>query len=133
MSNHDPATARSGPERTGGDDDTLVLTGGSLVVVATSVLGSIVSYGMLPARMRIHWTLGAGPYYGPEFAPKLLVLALFPALVVGGALVGRWAVPRLRTVEEFATVRPYDALAVVGTLVLLFAVQAALVLANLQG
>jgi len=131
MSNHDSTTAPGGSKRTGGDDHALVLTGGSLLVVAASVLGSIVSYGMLPARMRIHWTLGAGPYYGPEFAPKLLVLALFPVLVTGGAIVGWWAVRRLRTVEKVVAVRPYDALVVVGTLALLLVGQVAIVLANL--
>lgn len=130
MSNHDSATAPGGSKRTGGDD-TLVLTGGSLLVVAMSVSGSIVSYGLLPARLRIHWTLGVGPYYGPEFAPKLLVLVLFPALVAGGAIVGWWGVRRLRTVEEVTAFRPYDAFAVVGTLVLLLVGQVAIVLANL--
>lgn len=130
-SNHDSATAPGGSKRTGGDDHALVLTGGSLLVVAASVLGSIVSYGTLPARLRIHWTLGAGPYYGPEFAPKLLVLVLFPALVAGGAIVGWLAVRGLRTVEEFDAVRPYDAFVVVGTLVLLLVSQMAVVLANI--
>jgi len=131
MSNHDSAAAPGASKRTGSDDHALVLTGGSLLVVAASVLGSIVSYGMLPARMRIHGTLGAGPYYGPEFAPELLVLALFPAFVAGGAIVGWWAVRRLRTVEEVTAVRPYDALVVVGTLVLLLVSQMAIVLADL--
>jgi len=54
------------------------------------VLGSLVAAGLLPDRVRIHWTLGLGWYYGPEFAPTLLVLAVFPVIVGATALGGYW-------------------------------------------
>jgi hypothetical protein len=108
-----------------------VLEPGSLTVVAASVLVSLVSYGLLPSRVRIHWSLGLGPYYGPEFAPTLLVLALFPALVTTGALAGRWGVRRLERDDRVEGVRPYGSLALVGSLALLVVFQAGLVAANL--
>lgn len=99
--------------------------------MATSVLGSVLGHSMLPAQVRIHWTLGFGPYYGPEFAPKLVVLVLFPVLTLGVALVGRLFVLRVRASDAFADVRPYDTLTVIGAVLLLVGVQTALILVNI--
>jgi hypothetical protein len=107
------------------------LTVGSLAVVVASAVGSAAAYTVLPDRLRIHWTLGMGPYYGPEVAPKPLLLILFPLLITGLALVGRWAVIRARTIDEVATARPYDALAVLAMLVVVLAGQAVLIIVNL--
>lgn len=70
------------------------LTGALLAVLAGV---TALAYPVVPASMRIHWSLG-GPYYGPETVPKLLGLLAIPAvaaLVVGLMLaVGRFdAVP----------------------------------------
>ncbi len=114
---------------TGGGGRLLVL--GSLVSTLVSAAGSILAYGAVSGRMRIHWTLGAGPHYGPEFAPAALVLAVFPVLVAGVAL-GAYALDSLlRHDETFALVRPYYALSIVGTLTVLLIAQGALVVANL--
>lgn len=104
---------------------------GSFVVVVASAVGSAAAYTVLPDRLRIHWTLGMGPYYGPEVAPKPLLLVLFPLSIAGLALVGRWAVTRVRTIDEVAAARPYDALAVLVMLVAVLAGQAVLIVANL--
>jgi len=103
---------------------------GSLLAVLASAAGSIVAYGLVPSRLRIHWTLGAGPHYGPEFAPAVLVLTAFPVLVAALALGANWMESRFRN-EEFVPARPYDTAAVLGTLAVLLASQAAVVLANL--
>jgi hypothetical protein len=80
--------------------------------------------------MRIHWTLGAGPYYGPEFAPTTVVLAAFPLLVAVTALGAYWGGARLRDSEGFATVRSYYVVAVLGTILSLLVIQSSLVIAN---
>lgn len=104
---------------------------GSLAAVLSSTVSSILAYASLPGQIRIHWTLGMGPYYGPEFAPKALVLTAFPALVAGVALGAYWLDTRLRHDEEFATARPYYALAMLGTLGVLLAAHVALIAVNL--
>jgi len=127
-------TSDTGTDPSGdiGTGETRLLRGGSFATVAMSVIGSLVSYGILPDQMRIHWTLGLGSYYGPEFAPTWLVLVLFPALILGGALAGGWVMARFREIDGAkSSARPYDALLVVGTLMVMFGVQMALVLLNL--
>lgn len=103
---------------------------GSLGVVLSAVLSSI-AYGMLPVQMRIHWTLGMGPYYGPEFAPTLAVLGGFPLLIAGLALGANWLDALLHRSEDFAAIRPYYVIAMVGTLGLLLMFHAGLIVANL--
>lgn len=104
---------------------------GGLAAVLLSVSVSVVGYGVLPGRLRIHWTAGMGPYYGPEFAPSLLVLALFPALVAGIAVGAYWLAAWLHRFEEFGAVRPYYVASVLGTLAILLGSQGALIAANL--
>jgi len=108
-----------------------VLSAGSLGVVLLSVAGCIVAYGMVPEQLRIHWTFGMGPYYGPEFAPKLLVLALFPVLVAGTAALARWIDARAGDDPEFAAIRPCYVAAMLATLRILLGSQVALVVATL--
>lgn len=65
-----------------------------LVVLFTSIAVSVLAAGPAPERLRIHW---GTPYYGPEFAPAMVVLAGFP-LAMGAAYlfvrgVSRIAVP----------------------------------------
>jgi len=130
MSNRTTRSPSENRSRSGdGDGGSRALSLGSLAAVALSVATSALGYGPLPARMRIHWSLG-GPYYGPEFAPAAVVLVGFPVLVAGVALGAHLLVGRLRASEAFATARPYDALAVLVTLVALLGTQAALVVAN---
>ena len=75
--------------------------------VVASIVLSVVSVAALPRTIRIHRSLGAGPYYGPEFAPTGGVLALFPALaatlVVG--TIPSWT--RLDGTAEFEAMRPF--------------------------
>ena len=108
-----------------------LLAVGSLGAVLLSVLGSIVAAGLLPDRVRIHWTLGLGSYYGPEFAPTGFVLAMFPVVVGATALAAYWGAGKLRHADEFATLRPFYVVAVLGMLTALLATQAVLIAANL--
>lgn len=104
---------------------------GSVAATLVSALVSVLAYGPLPDSVRIHWTLGAGEYYGPEFAPTALVLGLFPVAVALAALVG-WSVgATLERVDGFDAVRPLYAAAVLSTLTVLVATQAVVVWANL--
>lgn len=127
----DPLTSKRRPSTDPPGDGRRLLTVGSSTLTAASLLASLVAHAALPARLRIHWTLGIGEYYGPEFAPTSLVLALFPLLIAGGAIGGWLLVTALRDVSEPADARPYDAVAVVGTLAALLAVQVVLIVANL--
>jgi hypothetical protein len=105
------------------------LVGGVLVVV--SIAASVLGMRALPERIRIHWSLGAGPYYGPEFAPVETVLALFP-VVVATLFVGAGLVEAsLDGTEEFEPVRPYYEWAAVSTLAVVLGVQLLVVWLNL--
>jgi hypothetical protein len=86
---------------------------------------------MVPDQLRIHWTLGMGPYYGPEFAPAVVILTLFPALIAGLAVSAHWLDARLQQDEQFAAVRLYYIFAMVGTLGVLFLTHMVVIVANL--
>lgn len=106
-----------------------LLTGWVVTFLASSI-GSLLAEAYLPSQMRIHWSFG-GPYYGPEFAPTSGVLVAFPVLIAGIA-VGGYAVQRtLRSSEALASVRSVVNLSVLGVLLVLLAVQALLIGANL--
>lgn len=111
----------------GGGGGNRPLASAGVAVTALSAALSGLTYGLLPDRLRIHWTLGAGPYYGPEFAPTPAVLIGFPALVAGLAIGAYWLDARLRRTEGFAAARPYYTAGVAGTLGVLLASQAALI------
>ncbi len=104
---------------------------GSVAATLASALLSVLAHGLLPGSVRIHWTLGAGEYYGPEFAPTALVLGLFPVAVALTALLGWGLAATLSDVEAFERVRPLYAAAVLSTLTVLVATQAVVVWANL--
>ena len=104
---------------------------GSIGAVLLSTVGSVVASGMLPARVRIHWTLGLGSYYGPEFAPTLLVLTAFPVVIAATAFGACWVAARGRHTDKFATLRPFYVVAVFGTLIALLGAQAVIIVANL--
>ena len=91
--------------------------------VVASIVLSVVSVAALPKTMQNHWSLNAGPYYGPEFAPTVGVLALFPALaatlVVGTSL--SWT--RLDGTAEFEAMRPHYEWGAVLTLAVVMVVQ----------
>ncbi|WP_128226486.1 hypothetical protein [Halobacteriaceae bacterium SHR40] len=99
-----------------------------------------------------------GSYYGPEFAPTVLILAVFPVLIASLALLARWvdtagckfvkicATPgwrnssvsysrqyegRLRFDEEVETNRLYYVVAMLGTLGILLGSQIVLIIINL--
>lgn len=102
-----------------------------LALVGCSVLVALVGYGALGDRMRIHWTLGLGPYVGPEHAPTVLVLAAFPLLVAATFLGFAALAAVLRDVPEFGAAEPYYRAAALGTLAMLVLAEAALVALNL--
>ena len=124
-SRSESTSARS--ERDDGDGGSRPLALAGIGITVLSAALSALTYGLLPDRLRVHWTLGAGPYYGPEFAPTPAVLIGFPALIAGLALGTYWLDTRLRRTEEFAAARPYYQAGVVVTLGVLLAFHAALV------
>jgi hypothetical protein len=113
-----------------GSGDRPLLVGG-LVAALTSAAGSLFAYGTLPTEMQIHWTLGAGPYYGPEFAPTVLVMAAVQVVVVAVACAGYWGAKRLEARSKDAVVQQFYTLVVLGTLAVVVALQGVLVAANL--
>lgn len=101
---------------------------GGLLLVATSALLSLLAWQPLGETVRIRWSVGT--YYGPEYAPAALVLAVFPiaaAVAYGGfALLAR----ALDGTEEFEETRWAYELSVLATLGLMLLVQLLLVAAN---
>lgn len=108
-----------------------ILTIAGIGAVLISVVESIVSYSILPAQMRIHWTFGFGPYYGVETAPTLLIMTLFPILVASVALGAVWSTIHRQDSDSSVIVRPYGLITIIGTIVALIGVQTLLIIANL--
>lgn len=105
------------------------LTAGGTAIVLLSVATSVLAYAVGPERLRVRWAYGT--YYGPEYAPAVLVLVAFPLVIAALYAGGRRLRTALERSSEFDAVRTiYDAcvLLTVGTLL---GVQCALVLANL--
>ena len=128
-SRHASSTRQRSPgDGNSGDGRFLAIVGFAAVLLSTVV--SSASYGLLPNQIRVHWTLGTGPYYGPEFAPAIVVFTAFPLLVAVTALGGYWGRVRLRHSEAFAAVRSYYVAAVFGAFLSLLGTQIALVVAN---
>lgn len=115
---------------TGRDDPSLGLTSiGGLLVVALSVAVSLGSYGALGAVTRIRWSIGT--HYGPEFAPTLAVVTVFPVVVTVLYIGFRWFGTFLEETSEFENARllyEFVAFATLGTVVF---VQGLLVALNL--
>lgn len=126
---------RQSLERTGsdgsGDGTSTVLTMGGVAATVLSIVGSLVAYGLLPETIRIHWTLGAGPYYGPEHAPTAPVLLAFPALVATLAIGARRLAARLERTDEFDGRSASYTLLALTALVTVLVVQAVVIGANL--
>ncbi|MDZ5812911.1 hypothetical protein U4E84_16345 [Halorubrum sp. AD140] len=127
-SQSESTSIRSGSDDAGGSRP-LALAGIGIIALSAALSG--LAYGALPEQMRIHWTLGMGPYYGPEFVPTPAVLTGFPVLIAGVALGSYWLETRLRRTEGFDAVSPYYAAGMVATLGVLLAVHGALVLVSL--
>lgn len=103
---------------------------GSLLIVGLTVALGVLAYGAAPARVRVHWTLGMGPYVGPETLPKALGLFVVPTAAVL-CLAGLWLLRTVVDLESEPRVRRYYDLAALLVLCLLLAGQAVVVLANL--
>jgi len=110
---------------------TPALAVGSFVAVLASAVASVLAYGVVSDPVRIRWTAEMGTYYGPEFAPAAVVLAAFPLAVAGLAAGAVWLRARFGDSDEFAPIRPYYTPAVLGTLAVVVATQAGVILANL--
>jgi hypothetical protein len=103
---------------------------GSLFAVGLTVALGALAYGTVPGRVRVHWTLGTGPYVGPETLPRAIGLFAVPAVAVL-TLAGLWA---LRTAVDPGTdplARRYYDLAMLAVCCCLFAGQVVVVVANL--
>lgn len=108
-----------------------MLTVGRPAAVLLSTLASVIASGLLPEQIRIHWTLGMGPYYGPEFAPTVLVLAVFPVSVSILAIGTHWLEARFRKLNESTDLGPLYAGVVLLSLALLLSSQALVIGLNL--
>lgn len=94
-----------------------------------SIIISIVSYNALGEMTRIRWTIGT--YYGPEYAPTVAVVAVFPVFVVALYVGFRWLRRYLEKAKEFESVSPYYEFVTLATLGLVVSVQILLVALNL--
>lgn len=103
----------------------------TVLAVLSSTLVSVAGHEALSNTMRIHWSLGAGPYYGPEFAPTILVLGLFPALVGLLSVGGAWLAARLPLESKPPGARLAYAAGVTSLVLVMLGVQVGLVVANL--
>ncbi|WP_226480794.1 hypothetical protein [Natrinema amylolyticum] len=102
---------------------------GGVLLVLASVAVSLASARVLGDSVRIRWTVGT--YYGPEYAPTAVALALFPALVAATYLGLRALGTVLEGTPEFDRHRGYYELCVLAVLAVLVIVQIAFVAANL--
>lgn len=113
------------------DNSRRILAGGGYGIGLVSALCSVIAHGMLPEQMRIHWTLGIGPYYGPEFASTVLMLTVFPVGIAVAASLTCVVDARLRDAPPFAGLRPVYIITVLSTLDILLGVHITLILGNL--
>lgn len=107
---------------------------GGIVFVLASIALSVVSYGSLAEVIRIRWTIGTYPHYGPEYMSTLSVLIVFPVVITGlyvGSRRLKTALKRADHIQEFDEFRAvYDG-CVLLTLGMVLAVQLALIVLNL--
>lgn len=104
---------------------------GGFIAVCASIALSVLSYSALPESIRIHWQLGYGPYYGPEFAPTAVVLAAFP-VVLTGILVGSSLLARtFRGDDSFEAVQPYYEWGILAVLAFVLLTQLVIIRLNL--
>lgn len=105
-------------------------TVGAVLAAGVTVALGALAYGAVPDRVRVHWTLGAGPYVGPETLPKPLGLFAVPAAAVL-TLGSLWLLRAAVDSGSEPRVRRHCDLAALLVLCLLLVVQAVVVLANL--
>lgn len=100
------------------------------MVGLTVALGALAYVVVVPGRVRVHWTLGMGPYAGPETLPRVLGLFVVPVVAVL-TLAGLWALRTAIDLEAEPRARRYYDLATLAVCCCLFAGQALVVVANL--
>ncbi|ELZ19811.1 hypothetical protein C477_07528 [Haloterrigena salina JCM 13891] len=103
--------------------------GGGLALVAVSAAVSLAAAGLLGETLRIRWSVGT--YYGPEYAPTVIVLAAFPILVAVAAAAFRGGATLLERSEGFDGNWGYYELAALVVLLSLLLTQIVLIVANL--
>jgi hypothetical protein len=103
--------------------------GAALVTALTVALGAL-GYATLPGRVRVHWSLGAGPYVGPETLPRALGVFVVPAVAVL-TLAGLWLLRGAIGLESAPRARTYYDLGMLVVVAFLFAGQVVVVIANL--
>jgi hypothetical protein len=102
---------------------------GGLLIVLASAAVSLGAGRILGDSVRIRWSVGT--YYGPEYAPTPVALALFPAFVTVTYLGVRALGTALEGTPEFDRHRGYYELCALAVLATLAIVQVAFVVANL--
>ena len=103
---------------------------GAVLAVGLTVALGVLAYGAVPGRVRVHWTLGTGPYVGPETLPRALGLFVVPVVAVL-TLAGLWALRAVIDLGSDPRARRYYDLATLAVCCCLFAGQALVVVANL--
>jgi len=102
-----------------------------LVAVAAAAGVGVLAYGALPEDLVVHWTMGTGPYVGPETLAKPVALAVVP-LVTAGTVALLRALPRLGGLRDALDgAQPYYDVTTALTALALVGAQVALVALNL--
>lgn len=102
-----------------------------LVAVAAAAGVGVLAYGALPEDLVVHWSMGMGPYVGPETLAKPVALAVVP-LVTAGTVALLRALPRLGGLRDaLEEAQPYYDATTVLTALALVGAQVALVALNL--
>lgn len=102
---------------------------GGLLIVLASAAVSLGASQVLGDSVRIRWSVGT--YYGPEYAPTDVALAVFPVVVAVAYLGLRALGTALEGTPEFDRHRGYYELCALAVLATLVIVQVAFVVANL--
>lgn len=102
----------------------------ALSVIVGVFVATVAVYDMVPAEMVVHYTPPGGVYYGPETLPKEIGLSVVPVLTLLSFLVARFLPVLTGLHDELGVIAPYYDAGVVGLVLLLATVHAALILLN---
>lgn len=93
------------------------------------VLVSVVAHSALTTSIRIRWSVGT--HYGPEHAPTVAVLVVFPVTLAALYLGSRWFRTYLDRDDELTELGPVYEIGTLAVFGLVLAVQLLLIVLNL--
>lgn len=102
---------------------------GGFVFVLVSSLVSVVAHSALTTSIRIRWSVGT--HYGPEHAPTVAVLVVFPVTLAALYLGSRWFRTYLDRDDELTELGPVYEIGTLAVFGLVLAVQLLLIVLNL--